>query len=77
MPARFLRFAGLARIARVVLGCVVVMSLCLLLPLGLRIHDSLAGLRSEASDNLHWNLSQLEVDLVRLDEEVRVDTLLP
>lgn len=70
-------FTGMARAARAVLVLVVLLSLSLLIFFGLRIHDGLSELRGEANDNLHWNLSQLEVDLVRLGEEMRVDALQP
>lgn len=68
-------FAGMARAVRAVLVVVVLLSLGLLILLGLRIGDSLSELRSEANDNLHWSLSQLEVDLVRLGEEMRVNAI--
>ncbi|NBZ89631.1 ATP-binding protein [Stagnihabitans tardus] len=65
----------MARAVRAVLVVVVLLSLGLLILLGLRIGESLSELRSEANDNLHWNLSQLEVDLVRLGEEMRVNAI--
>lgn len=70
-------FADMARAARAVLVVVVLCALALLVAIGLRIHVGLQELRSEANDNLYWNLSQLEVDLVRLDEEMRVGALQP
>lgn len=66
------RIATLARTVRPVLAIVLCIALVMLVVLGLRIQSALVGLRSEATDNLHWNLSQLEVDIVRLSEEIRV-----
>lgn len=71
------RFTTLARAARAVLVLVLIVALLMLAVLGLRIQSALIGLRSEAMDNLHWNLSQLEVDLVRLNEEARIVALDP
>lgn len=71
------RIATLARTVRPVLAIVLCIALVMLVVLGLRIQSALVGLRSEATDNLHWNLSQLEVDIVRLSEEIRVAQIDP
>jgi PAS domain S-box-containing protein len=67
----------LAKAVRAVLAVVILVALSILVLLGTRIYDSLEELRAEAQDNLHWNLSQMEVDLVRLREEMRTDALSP
>ena len=77
MARQWQAITGMARAARAVLVVVLFVFLAMLILLGLRIHDSLSELRAEANDNLHWNLSQLEVDLVRLGEEMRVNALQP
>ncbi|WP_225028367.1 ATP-binding protein [Xinfangfangia pollutisoli] len=77
MAPPFPPFATLARAARPVLIVVLCGTLLLLGALGLRIQSALVSLRSEATDNLYWNLSQLEVDLVRLSEEIRVNVADP
>lgn len=77
MAGQWQAITGMARAARAVLVVVLCLFLTMLILLGLRIHESLSELRGEANDNLHWNLSQLEVDLVRLGEEMRVDALQP
>ncbi|MFV0300419.1 MAG: PAS domain-containing sensor histidine kinase, partial [Paracoccus sp. (in: a-proteobacteria)] len=71
------RFAALVRAARPVLAGVIAIAFVLLLVLGLRIHQALGELRGVATDSLQWNLSQLEVDLLRLQEEIRVEALRP
>ena len=71
------RATGLAKAVRAVLAVVILVALSILVLLGTRIYDSLEELRAEAQDNLHWNLSQMEVDLVRLREEMRTDALSP
>lgn len=66
------RLAGLARRARPVLLVVLAATLVVLVVLGLRIQTAMRDLRAEPVDNLNWNLTQLELDLVRFTEEARV-----
>lgn len=69
------RFQGLGRTLRPVLVVVLALTLVLVTVLGLRIRAALAEFQDQPADNLHWNLSQLEVDLVRLREEIRAVAL--
>lgn len=71
------RFQGLGRILRPVLVAVLALTLIAVTILGLRIRVALSEFQDQPTDNLHWNLSQLELDLVRLREEIHVVALDP
>lgn len=71
------RFQDLGRTLRPVLLAVLALTLVAVTMLGLRIQVALTEFQDQPTDNLHWNLSQLELDLVRMREEIRVVALDP
>lgn len=72
-----LRLERLARTLRPVLVALLIVALVFVAFLGTRIQSALTELEEQPADNLHWNLTQLEVDLVRFDEEMRIVSLDP
>ncbi len=71
------RFSPLLRVVRPILVAGLIVALVSLAAAGLKIRSELSALRSDAADNLDWNLAQLEVDLVRLSEVLHVNATDP
>lgn len=59
------RLARLARRLRPLVLVLLAVALAAVATLGLRIQTALSDLQEVPSDNLHWNLTQLELDLTR------------
>lgn len=77
MSQASLRLERLARTLRPVLVALLIVALVFVVLLGTQIQTALTELEEQPADNLHWNLTQLEVDLVRFGEELRIVSLDP
>ena len=65
------RFDKILAVFRPILVIVLGFALVALVVVGLRIQSALVELRADARDILNWNITQIEVGLVRLIDEIR------
>lgn len=72
--ARVLSVARILRPALVLLSAVAILSL---VTLGLELRNQLRAFQEEPSDNIHWNVTQLELDIVRFEAQAEIVTLKP
>jgi PAS domain S-box-containing protein len=72
MAFKELRLASFAQALRPALVAVLVVTLVFVVLLGLRVQTALQSLHEVPTDNVNWNLTQLELDLVRFVSEIHI-----
>lgn len=71
------RLATLARVLQPALMVLAAVLVAVFMVLGLRLNSELQVFQEEPVDNIHWNVTQLELDAVRLAAEAEVVHLEP
>ncbi len=71
------RLAALARALQPAIMVFAAAAVAVVLVLGVRLRGELQAFQEEPVDNIHWNVTQLELDAVRFESEVELTQLDP
>lgn len=71
------RLAALARALQPAIMVFAAATVAVVLVQGIRLRNELTACREKPVDNIHWNVTQLELDAVRLETEAELAQLRP